>query len=411
LRLTKKTVLDNKTAWLFESCATYVIAGGSGGIGRSVARWMVGRGARHLILLSRYGPRTQAHAEFLRELDGEHVHVETPPCDISDADSLERAMMDLGPRMPPIKGCVQSSMVLRDCPFESMTHEQWVTALKPKVQGSYNLHTLLPTGMDFFIMLSSIAGAIGSTTQANYGAGCAFQDELSHYRVSIGERSTTLNLGMMLDDGVLTENEKARTLLMSTGYLTGITQSDLYTLLDHYCNPEAPSSQLASQLLIGVDVPASLQMKSVHPPTFMRRPPLRHFYTIKHNDRTGDEVKGNFKQAEVGKLLEAATSIDEASNIICETLINKLSKALAVPRENINQSRCMHMYGVDSLVAVELRNWFAQTMDADVAIFEILGNTSFEEVSMLVAGKSRFLQNILSKKELAAKARDVENTV
>jgi len=60
--------------------------------------------------------------------------------------------------------------------------------------------------MDFFIMLSSIAGAIGSTTQANYAAGCSYQDALVHHRIGLGEKATTFNLGVMLDDGVLSKS-------------------------------------------------------------------------------------------------------------------------------------------------------------------------------------------------------------
>ena len=56
----------------------------------------------------------------------------------------------------------------------------------------------------------------------------------------------------------------------------------------------------------------------------------------------------------------------------------------------------MHAYGVDSLVAVELRNWFSQVLEADVAVFEILGEgRSFEDLGTLVAGKSRVVMNVI----------------
>jgi hypothetical protein len=57
----------------------------------------------------------------------------------------------------------------------------------------------------------------------------------------------------------------------------------------------------------------------------------------------------------------------------------------------------MHAYGVDSLVAVELRNWFSQAVDADVPIFEILGDTSFTELGAMVAAKSRVVKGVLGK--------------
>lgn len=66
-----------------------------------------------------------------------------------------------------------------------------------------------------------------------------------------------------------------------------------------------------------------------------------------------------------------------------------------MPLENLDRSKAMHAYGFDYLVAVELRNWFLQAIDADVAIFEILGNSSFDDVGILVAGKSRLVLSVL----------------
>jgi KR domain/Phosphopantetheine attachment site len=278
-----------------------------------------------------------------------------------------------------------------------MTYQRWTEAIEPKVQGSYNLHALLPKGMSFFIMLSSIAGAIGSTTQANYAAGCSYQDSLARHRTGTGEKATTLNLGVMLDDGVLTENAKMRNILMSTGYLMGITQRELYAMLEHHCDPSASvSGPLKTQVVVGVDVPASLKLRDMNPPTFMRRPPFRLFYNMSSDgtaDKSDSTAAGN--DINVAKLLSGASLLSEAANIISDALMHKLSKALAVPLENLDPAKAMHMYGVDSLVAVELRNWFAHALDADLAVFDILGGASFDDIGVLVAGKSRVVAAVL----------------
>lgn len=280
-----------------------------------------------------------------------------------------------------------------------MSYESWTQAIEPKVQGSYNLHALLPKGMNFFIMLSSIAGAIGSTTQANYAAGCSYQDALARHRTGTGEKATTLNLGVMLDDGVLTENAKMRNILMSTGYLMGITQGELYAMLEYHCDPSASvAGPLKTQVVVGVDVPASLKLRDMNPPTFMRRPPFRLFYNMSSGgtaDKSDSTAAGN--DINVVKLLSRVSSLSEAASVISDALMHKLSKALAVPLENLDPGQAMHTYGVDSLVAVELRNWFAHALDADVAVFEILGGASFDDVGALVAGKSRVVAAVLGK--------------
>jgi NAD(P)-dependent dehydrogenase (short-subunit alcohol dehydrogenase family) len=107
-----QTVLDVKSAYDFDPSATYVIAGGLGGLGRSIARWMVKRGARNLVLLSRFGPR-EAVQSFLSELREQQVHVEAVACDISNVDTMRSMLANLQKTMPPIKGCINSSMLLK----------------------------------------------------------------------------------------------------------------------------------------------------------------------------------------------------------------------------------------------------------------------------------------------------------
>src|SRR5271169_5260152 len=87
-----------------------------------------------------------------------------------------------------------------------MTAEGLSAALRPKVNGSWNLHTLLPKDMDFFVMLSSSAGIVGSRGQGNYSAGNTYQDALAHYRVSRNLPAATIDLGMILGVGYVAEN-------------------------------------------------------------------------------------------------------------------------------------------------------------------------------------------------------------
>ena len=93
--------------------ATYVVAGGLGGLGRTTARWMVSRGARNLVLLSRSGVKRSDIESFLEELRSKHVRVETPACDITNLDIMREVLGTLIKSMPPVKGCVQCSMIAR----------------------------------------------------------------------------------------------------------------------------------------------------------------------------------------------------------------------------------------------------------------------------------------------------------
>ena len=89
--------------------------------------------------------------------------------------------------------------------FKNMPSESLNAALRPKVQGSWNLHQL-PKGMDFFVLLSSYAGIIGGLGQANYASGNTYQDALARHRVAHGEKAVALDLGIVESVGMVFEH-------------------------------------------------------------------------------------------------------------------------------------------------------------------------------------------------------------
>ena len=108
-----QAVLDTRHAYSFDENSSYLIAGGLGGLGRSAARWMASRGAKNIILLSRSGPQSSAATTLVKDLKTAGVNFETPTCDVAVAASLSAALATCYDTMPPIKGLIQSSMVLK----------------------------------------------------------------------------------------------------------------------------------------------------------------------------------------------------------------------------------------------------------------------------------------------------------
>lgn len=111
--LTKYKVMEKSPLdYEFDRNATYVIVGGLGGIGRNIAMWMYRHGARHLILLSRTDPKSDVAKELVATLEEGSVSLYTPKCDVSDPDAVEAVVIHAKANMPPIKGCIQASMVV-----------------------------------------------------------------------------------------------------------------------------------------------------------------------------------------------------------------------------------------------------------------------------------------------------------
>jgi NADPH:quinone reductase-like Zn-dependent oxidoreductase len=107
------SVLTKAKSPPFHANATYIITGGLGGLGKSITKWMVSHGARNLLLLSRRGGETSAAKPFLDELTTSGVTVLTPRCDIGDEKAVQGILQEVQNHMPPIKGCIQASMVLK----------------------------------------------------------------------------------------------------------------------------------------------------------------------------------------------------------------------------------------------------------------------------------------------------------
>ncbi|KAF2185395.1 hypothetical protein K469DRAFT_688167 [Zopfia rhizophila CBS 207.26] len=386
------TVIQAKPSFSFDANKTYVIAGGTGGLGRATAEWMIKeRGGKNLILLSRSGMRNEAAAKVIRELNEAGAHVEAPSCDIADAAALKAVLDKYSKTMPPIGGCMQASMVLRDAFFENMSYADWKTSVDPKVQGSWNLHTLLPKGMDFFILLSSIAGVLGNAGQANYAAGNTYMDGLARYRVAQGERAVSLDLGAVLGHGVLAEDETLRERLLKGGLLSGVSSALMFGLLDYYCDPaRGVLTQENSQVCIGVAPPSKLRNKMLDDPSNHVNLP---FYSHIVNSGKGGQADGGAESASAKYKAEflAADSITKAGDVVSRALVERLmgSQSKAIDMSEVDFSRPMHDFGVDSLMAIELRAWFAKEFVASVPIFEILSEGSLETLGVSVALKSK----------------------
>nr|MDP9360664.1 SDR family NAD(P)-dependent oxidoreductase [Acidobacteriota bacterium] len=181
--------------------ATYLITGGLSGLGLEVARWMIGAGARYLVLLSRNAANGSAHAQ-VEQLERDGASVLVLSADVADEEQLTRAFERIDRTMPPLRGIVHSAGVLDDGILLQQTAERFARVMAPKVRGAWNLHELTRTRkLDFFVLFSSAVSLIGNPGQANYAAANAFLDALSIHRHTLGLPSISINWGAWADVG------------------------------------------------------------------------------------------------------------------------------------------------------------------------------------------------------------------
>lgn len=98
---------------LLKSDASYILIGGTGGLGRSMARWMSTKGARNIVLVSRSASINDRVQALIDELAVSGTRVVVKPCDVSSQQSVETLIKEDMKDLPPVRGVVHGAMVLR----------------------------------------------------------------------------------------------------------------------------------------------------------------------------------------------------------------------------------------------------------------------------------------------------------
>ncbi|KAK2008695.1 ketoacyl-synt-domain-containing protein [Colletotrichum eremochloae] len=367
------------------SNATYVLVGGLGGLGRSLSNLLVSQGARNLCFLGLSGAASREAQSLVKSLKASGVRVKVIVCDVANEAQVRQALKDCARGMPPIKGIIQAAMLLRDAVFERMTHAQWEQSLNPKVQGSWNLHKHMPEDVDFFIMLSSYCGIWGNRGQANYAAGCAFQDELAHFRRRQGLKAMSIDLGAMRDVGVLADKGAVGD-MASWIEPFGIREKEFHAILMLAIARQAGEdwADKEPQLVTGLATGESASMAGVFP-WYLNEP--KFSLIAQYDGQQADNALASVDSP--GARLAQAQTLAEAVDIVVSRIAATLSQSLQMPSEDINVSRPLYFYGVDSLVAIEIRNWVSKEFRSDVSLFDILAHVPITQLAETITKSSK----------------------
>ena len=319
--------------------ATYVLSGGLGGIGRSIAEMMLAAGARNISFISRSGAASEEAKGLLGSLRERGCNAEAYACDITNSEAVASFVQASIERGESIKGVVQCAMVLRDSMFDNMTFEQWTQSLAPKVDGTWNLHHHLPKDMDFFIMLSSMAGIIGNPGQANYSAAGTYQDALSRHRRANGLACTTIDLGIVSDVGYIAENAAE---FKRLDYLQNlfISERDLHLILSATMLGETrDGAPVPSQLVTGVgkELLAGGSLGTAMSSDLK--------YINLQDTSANDNAADASEDEEVKQKLKAAETFAAACKLVEDFLVSNLARALTMEKDDVDMEKPIHAYG------------------------------------------------------------------
>lgn len=179
---------------------SYLVTGGNSGIGLRIAAWMVEKGARYLVLLSRSGPKTAEDHEIIENLKVQGASLQIVKCDVGDQAAVARAVA--GPDgFPTLTGVIHCAGILDDGMIRDQDTPRFLKVFGPKVQGAWNLHQA--TGehsLDFFVCISSSSAYLGLAGQANYSAANNILNGFCQYRRSLGLEASAINFGVITEE-------------------------------------------------------------------------------------------------------------------------------------------------------------------------------------------------------------------
>ena len=360
---------DPQQSVAIDADSSYLLTGGLGGFGLAVAQHLARRGARHLALVGRSAPSPSA----LAAVDGlrrSGVEVMVFPADVTDLEQLRNVIAATESSMGPLRGVMHAAMVLDDAPIEHLTEDRMWKAMAPKIMGAWHLHTLTAEKpLDFFVLFSSFASIVGNAGQANYVAGNAFLGALAYYRRARGLPALAIDWGVIGDVGHVAASREMTDRLERLG-LKAMSLSETLDALDKLMSGDA--------VQIGV---AEVDWKNLFRSTGMRASAR---YSAFAGDTRLEESRVSASSG-VHDILEADAGV--LPSLVEAYIRDHLARAMGSVPSRIDTQKSLPNLGIDSLIAVEVRNRINTDLGVNVPLGKLMQNESISTLAAFVADR------------------------
>jgi len=327
---------ERSTAISLRPDASYLITGGLGGLGLKVAEWMVGNGARNLILAGRSNPSPGA-LEVIGNLEKAGARIIVARADIGIEEQAARMLAKAAEAAPPLRGIVHAAGVLDDGLLLRQERGRFRAVMAPKIGGAWNLHILtLDCDLDFFVLFSSISSLLGTPGQGNYAAANAFLDALAHHRRSRGLPATSINWGPWAEVGLAAAQANRGERLTSRGLQSMSPEQGLAALQRLLSTPAVQ----VGVALFSLDQWCQFYPKAARLPIF----------ELLRDESAVSRPASSFLQS----LVAAEPAVRRS---LLESFLKKeIGQVLGVPVSRIDLQARLYAIGLDSLLALELAN-------------------------------------------------------
>lgn len=348
--------------------ASYLVTGGLGGFGLRTAQWLVEKGARHLVLLSRRGAASEEAQPALRAWREQGIEVQAVACDLTDSERLAEVFAGLRAGVNPLRGVVHAATVIDDGLIRNMDQAQLQRVLGPKAQGAETLDALCrDMALDFFVMFSSATTLFGNPGQANYVAANYWLEALARQRLANGLPATVVLWGAIDDAGFLARNEDIKQALQ--GRMGGAalqTREALANLEQMLLNKRSGLGVLEldwkalSRFLPAAQAPKFIELARLHGGD--------------QEDEGADDIQRLLAELDDAQLAET----------FADMLKQEISEILRLPASKLDSQRPLQELGLDSLMSVELVVAVEERFGIRLPVMELSESSSIDKLTLRI---------------------------
>ncbi|WSI35843.1 acyltransferase domain-containing protein [Streptomyces sp. NBC_01341] len=395
---------------------TYLITGGTGGIGAQVASWLVDRGARTLLLTGRTplpDPATAAPGHpratqlaVLRDLARRGVDVQYAAVDAADHQAMRALLHERGRQgKAPLRGVFHAAGTLDGVLIRDMTARQLTDHLRAKVSGAWNLHRLVrDVPLDMFVLFSSCYSILSAPFLGGYAAGNAFLDALAHHRLAGGTPATSVNWGYWGGVGMVARREAEGDRGLVPQGMASFSPREGLTLLDGILSEGSSHTVVlrADWQAWGLAYPGAARVpllrelsavggRAATPVPDDPAPPQSRAPRTTRPGRPEDPAATGPVDAEPATAVpaNAANSAHGGRTApdpkVVEALKEAAAEILGLKPARVHAARPLNKMGMDSMTAVQLRNSIDRKFQVKLPMIEILRDSSIDSLARAVA--------------------------
>ena len=281
---------------------------------------------------------------------------------MSHESDVAAVLSHIDRHLPPLKGIYHAAMVLEDCLLVNLDRERMYRVMQPKISGAWNLHRLtLDRPLDQFVLFSTMSSVLGTAGQANYAAANAFLDSLAHYRRVLGLPALAVNWGYLGEVGYLARRKELGQRLTSQG-VKSISRRQALISLERLLQGEAIQAGVTD-----IDWPRwrdSMAAGQVSP---------RFLHLCKGSGSSPNGLEGGSKSP---REVVLALSPSQRRPWLENLLRDKVARVLGASPSRIDMETSLVRLGIDSLMAVDLRNWLEGDLHVSLPIVELMQGPS-----------------------------------